>query len=236
MTQEILKSVKHQNKLYKKCQKSGNINDFQTYKSFRNKLTRQKEAAKASFFSTEISKHKNTSTTCKVINNLLRKNKQNSTSSLPSTINIKGLDVFDATSICQELNKYFSSIGHEMAKNVNKPLSNSHIFFGQRVSNSIYLEPTNIDEIINIINELNPNKSTGHDGIPAKLIKAAKHSISFFLAKYNVFVPTQFGFRENYSTSLAIAHLHELVINEFDKNNSISMVKMQNLVCNFSLF
>ena len=42
-----------------------------------------------------------------------------------------------------------------------------------------------------------------------------------FWDKYNVFVPTQFGFRENYSTSLAIAHLHELVINELDKNNSI---------------
>ena len=145
------------------------------------------------------------------------------------------------------------------------------------------LEPTNIDVIINIINELNSNKSTGHEGIPAKLIKAAKHSISPFLAnifnavlengyffdelkiapvtplhkggtttdlknyhpisilsslnkifeiiikkrllkfwdKYNVFVPTQFGFHENYSTSLAIAHLHELVLNELDKNNSI---------------
>ena len=42
-----------------------------------------------------------------------------------------------------------------------------------------------------------------------------------FWHKYNVFVPTQFGFRENYSTSLAIAHLHELVINKLDKNNSI---------------
>ena len=42
-----------------------------------------------------------------------------------------------------------------------------------------------------------------------------------FWDKCNVFVPTQFGFRENYSTSLATAHLHELVINELDKNNSI---------------
>ena len=38
--------------------------------------------------------------------------------------------------------------------------------------------------------------------------------------QYNIY-PTQFGFRENYSTSLAIARLHELVINELDKNNSI---------------
>ena len=74
MTQEILKSIKHQNNLYKKCQKSGSINDFQTYKSFRNKLPKHPS-------STEISKSKNTSTTWKVINSLVRKNRQNSTSS-----------------------------------------------------------------------------------------------------------------------------------------------------------
>ena len=73
---------------------------------------------------------------------------------------MKGHAVFDATSIGQELNKYFCSIGHEMAKNVNKPLSYSHIFFGQCVSNSIFLEPSNIDQIINIINEFNPIEST----------------------------------------------------------------------------
>ena len=35
------------------------------------------------------------------------------------------------------------------------------------------------------MSSIGPNKSTGHDGIPAKQIKAAKHSISPFLA--NIF-------------------------------------------------
>ena len=36
-----------------------------------------------------------------------------------------------------------------------------------------------------------------------------------------MFVSTQFDFRENYLSSLALAHLHELVVNELDKNNSV---------------
>ena len=157
------------------------------------------------------------------------------------------------------------------------------IFYGQHVSNSIYLEPTNIEEITHSIIDLNPNKAIGYDGIPAKLIKAAKHLLFPFLAnifnnsletghyldelkiervtplhkwgsttalkdyrpisilsafniilkiiiknrllkfwnKYNVFVRTQFGFRENYSTSLAIAHLHELVVTELNQNKNV---------------
>ena len=55
----------------------------------------------------------------------------------------------------------------------------------KRVANSTYLEPINIDETTDSINESNPNKSIGHDGIPTKLIKAAKHLLSPFLA--NIF-------------------------------------------------
>ena len=71
-----------------------------------------------------------------------------------------------------------------MAQNVGTLSSSSQIFYGQRVSNSIYLEPTNIEEITDI-NDLNPNKAIGNDGIPAKLIKAAKLLLSPFLT--NIF-------------------------------------------------
>ena len=44
-----------------------------------------------------------------------------------------------------------------------------------------------------------------------------KKKLLKFWDTYSVFVRTQFGFRENYSTSLAIAHLHEIVITELDQ-------------------
>ena len=56
--QEILKSIKKQNKLFDKYQKTRSDADLKTYKSFRNNLTHQKENAKAMFFQKEISEVK----------------------------------------------------------------------------------------------------------------------------------------------------------------------------------
>ena len=147
---------------------------------------------------------------------------------------------------------------------------------------------TSEDEIIDIINKLNPSKAPRYDDIPTKLIKAAKFSLAPFLnnifnsclnnglypdelkiarviplhkggsnselknyrpisilstlnkifetiikqrlitfwTTYNVFVPTQFGFRENRSTTLAIAHLHELIMTELDNDRSVCTIFM----------
>jgi len=37
-------------------------------------------------------------------------------------------------------------------------------------------------------------------------------------------MPTQFGFRENYSTTLAITHLYGQILNERDKNNVVGCI------------
>ena len=46
----------------------------------------------------------------------------------------------------------------------------------------MYFKPTDDEEIVIIIKDLNPNKSAWHDVIPTKLIKAAAHSLSPFLS------------------------------------------------------
>ena len=71
-----------------------------------------------------------------------------------------------------------------MAKSVDKSSikANLQSFYGKRVSHSIYFEPTNDEEIVNIIKDLNPIKAPGYDDIPTKLIKAAAHSLSPFLS------------------------------------------------------
>ena len=71
-----------------------------------------------------------------------------------------------------------------MAKSIDKSSikANSQSFYGKRVSYSIYFEPTNDEEIVNITKDLNSNKAPGYDDIPTKLIKAAAHSLSPFLS------------------------------------------------------
>ena len=63
ITQEILKLFKKQNKLFAENQKTSRDDDLKIYKSSRNKLTHQKETAKAMFFQKEIGKSKNISST-----------------------------------------------------------------------------------------------------------------------------------------------------------------------------
>jgi len=53
-----------------------------------------------------------------------------------------------------------------------------------------------------------------------------KRRLVDFWNKYNVFASTKLGFRKIYSTTLAIAHLCDYVLNEFDKNNNICAIFM----------
>ena len=63
ITQNILKSIKKQSIIFAMYQKTRCDADFKSYKPFRNKLTHQKETAKAMFFPKEIGKNKNISST-----------------------------------------------------------------------------------------------------------------------------------------------------------------------------
>ena len=58
-----------------------------------------------------------------------------------------------------------------------------------------------------------------------------KQRLITFLTKYNVFVPTQFGFRGEHLTTLAIAYLHELIISIFmDMAKAFDTVNHNNLL------
>ena len=47
-----------------------------------------------------------------------------------------------------------------------------------------------------------------------------------FWDKYNVFTATQFGFRENHSTALAVTQLCKYIGNKIDQNNNVCAIFM----------
>ena len=103
ITRDILNSIKHLNKLYSKYKKSLSEYDFKCYKTYRNKLTRVKDAAKAMYFQNLLKKSKNTSMTWKAVNKIFRKN-PSSPNSLPAQLNVKGKLISDPSNVCDELN------------------------------------------------------------------------------------------------------------------------------------
>ena len=286
ITKDILKALKRQNKLCSKYLKSKKESDYQIYRTFRNKVTRMKESSKAKHYQNLVGNGNEVSMTWKAINQILRKN----TSSPPTSIKINDKTLSKPTEICNALNQHFCRIGHKMANCMNTSCAKPQTkrFFGKRVLNSLYLEPTDVYEITDIISSLNPHKSPSVDDIPTKLIKASKHVLSPYLSKLinyclkngryfdelkiarvtllqkggsksdlqnyrpisaltlfnkifetiikkrllkfwsknNVFTATQFGFRENYSTTLTITQFCEYIRNETDQNNKVCAIFM----------
>ena len=290
ITKDILKALKRQNKLYSKYLKSKKESDYQTYRTFRNEVTRMKESSKAKHYQNLVGNGSDVSMTWKAINQILRKDRKNASSSLPTSIKLNNKVFSKPTKICNALNQHFCKIGHKMANCINTRCANTQPkrFFGKCVLNSLYLEPTDVYEVTDIISTLNPHKSPGIDDIPTKLIKAAKYVLSPYLSKlinyclkngryfdelkiarvtplhkggskfdlqnyrpisvltsfnkifetiikkrllkfwnkYNVFTANQFGFRENYSTTLAVTQFCEYIRNETDQNNNVCAIFM----------
>ena len=92
------------------------------------------------------------SDTWKTINNILRK--LSKTSTLPSQVKYEGKHIYGHEAICNAMNNHFCSTGLKLLKtsvnSSNHKQSNKKII-GQRVSSSIFLEPTDEYEINAII-------------------------------------------------------------------------------------
>ena len=60
--------------------------------------------------------------------------------------------------------KFFPNVGRNLAKNFDSTDNETYRqFLSKTVSSSIYMEPPIINEVLNLINSLNLNKSLDHD-------------------------------------------------------------------------
>ncbi len=85
-------------------------------------------------------------------------------------INEHGLTITDNIKIADEFNKFFSSIGNQLAKEI-KSNKSYKIYLKNSNQNNIFLIPTTEYEVNKIINKLDSKKASGMDNIKAKLLK-----------------------------------------------------------------
>lgn len=104
----------------------------------------------------------------------------------PTKLIIRNKQLTNTKDICDEFNKYFSTIGCLLANKIPKVYhdnpQNALPCIAQN-SKLLTFDPCSADEILKIIINLDSNSSTGLDGISTKSIKCLKDSISFNLAK-----------------------------------------------------
>ena len=94
----------------------------------------------------------------------------------------KGATVTDPLNIANIFNDYFSSIAEKTKANIKFSNKSFQDFLHHPNAESLFIAPTDANEVNLIISSLNSDKSTGPNSLPAKILKLLKNEISTHLA------------------------------------------------------
>ena len=86
----------------------------------------------------------------------------------PNTIEVNKKMITDTNLICDQFNNYFSNTAEDILKTNKQPVLKA---FDNPLSNSFVFEPCDPGEVKWLINELNPIKATGPNGIPTSFLQ-----------------------------------------------------------------
>ena len=137
------------------------------------------QAKKSNYHALLFEKNKfNMKATWKTINKLLGKGKVASCSSLVVDSQLTS----DSLAIANYFNNHFASIASKLVDNLLPSLHNFREYLGTSSADSMYLNPTSLLEIKNILLELKSTSSSGIDEIPSSVLKSTPDNILQALA------------------------------------------------------
>ena len=187
ITKGIRKSIQHRNKLLNLFVKSKDIhskeNYHKNYKYFRNQIVNliriSKDNHYKNFFTKNIQNSKNI---WKGINELININKSNDISNI--LLNVNNKVVTDPIITSSIFNNYFTTIADDIRKTIPKT-KNKYFkdFLHNSPQNSFFFNAITNNEVIRTIKSLDPNKSSGPNNIPNKILNLLLIDISDILTK-----------------------------------------------------
>ena len=182
MTKGLFKSSCTNTKLYKKSiGKPKSHAACIRYVTYRNLFNKIKRIAKQQYFCNQLSMFKNDiSKTWHILKTLI--GKANDKTSFPDMFKVEGKNVTDATLISEGFCKYFTNVGKMFTDNIAQSKNNYKHYLQGNYTSSIFLNPTDPDEILEIIKDLKPKNSSGCDKISSKILKLISNEIAIPLS------------------------------------------------------
>ena len=285
ITKNLLDCIIKKNTMYKNLKLKFDTSQYSEYKIYKNRLISILKHYEKQYYKKLLEENKhNLAKTWKTLNYLIGKKKK---LKIKSKFRHNNLEITDDKDISNHFNDYYLNMAKELYKtfashrisNIGSSEINHLTHLHGSFSESIYLNPTNENEILDIISGLN-NGSPGHDDIDMKLLKNVKSDISSplthicnmsltdgifpselkiakvipiykkgskdqfsnyrpvsvlsefskiferliynrfltFFEKHNILNNSQFGFRKNRSTSMAITTLSDAFHESIEKN------------------
>ena len=186
ITLGLQKSISAKNKLLKNfINKKDPVlkEEFHTkYKIYRNLLSTLMKKSKQAYYEKYFERNwNNIKNTWKGIKSLI--NVKTATSRVSTVLSLDNGDtITNPYDIANTFNNYFASIAETTKKSIkysHKPFSD---YLSNESSTTIFLQPTDKEEITNIISSLNSNKASGPNSIPYRILFLLKNEISRQLA------------------------------------------------------
>ena len=171
MTNGLVNACNKKNLLYKRFLTSRFSTSEIRYNTYKNKITSILRYCEKQYYSDLLKANKNNTETWKIINDLLNK-KSSTMSSYPTEFMKNGAIISGNMNIAEHFNSFFANIGPTLAEGI--PKSDRHVesFWGDRVTDSIFLNPVTGEELLNIVhNAKDKKKSKGYDGIDMCMLK-----------------------------------------------------------------
>ena len=179
MTSGLLKSSKIINKKYRKSLYCDKLSpEYLNLKNKQRIFNKVKSKAKYEYYKEQIDLAKNSSSrTWKILNQLI--GKLNDKSGISDQFVINGQISSNKKEISEGFCKYFTDVGPNLASSIPPPQHSFDEYLTKNNNNSIYLSPTDEQEVLKLISNFKSKKSTGHDNISSIILKSVAPSISW---------------------------------------------------------
>ena len=139
------------------------------YKRYRNKLTHVLKCAETKYYADILEKNRsNLKQTWVILKSIINKNKS---SRIQEKFKLNdGSTTTEKSVISEKFYDFFINIGPSLARKIPEQNIPPSQFMGDRVTNTIFLEPVTIEEVKNIVMSLEKG-AAGYDDISANILK-----------------------------------------------------------------
>ena len=177
MSVGLFKSSLTKDKLYKKSIGLSKLDPKHVeYIEYRNRYNSLKRTARMQYFSSKALEFKqNSSKLWKLLRSAI--NKTHDKSATADVFKIGGKLVTDSKIICNKFCEFYSTVGRELAGKIPQSNKNFAEYLDTQIGNSLYLAPTDENEIQKIIGNLKNKNSCGYDGISNILLKGISNEV-----------------------------------------------------------
>lgn len=223
ITNGLITSIKHRDKLKRKLLKNYSVkleNEYKVYRNYLNKLIRQQ---KNDYYRQQI--NRNTHDIKKIYRLIRDANYESINKTAVRVGDESGRQFLDDVEMANYCNDYFINVGLKLERSIPEPRNSSRL--GAPQTASMFLTPVTASDLINSISSLKNNTSPGYDGVTAEIVK---------YTHLEIVEPLQHIINQSFKTGIVPSDFKISLVTPIYKNGSKTNIENYRPISIISIF